>query len=68
MRSRAGFRRALPRSPRRRRHQAPRGAAAPFGLDPSDPQFWSMGLKVIEGLIDELEAMDEKAKAKKSKH
>ncbi|MGB6910879.1 MAG: M3 family oligoendopeptidase [Methyloceanibacter sp.] len=30
----------------------------PFGLDASDPQFWSMGLKVIEGLIDELEAMD----------
>jgi oligoendopeptidase F len=31
---------------------------APFGLDASDPNFWSMGLKVIEGLIDELEAMD----------
>ena len=30
----------------------------PFGLDASDPQFWSMGLKVIEGMIDELEAMD----------
>ena len=30
----------------------------PFGLDASDPHFWSMGLKVIEGLIDELEAMD----------
>jgi oligoendopeptidase F len=30
----------------------------PFGLDASDPQFWSMGLKMIEGLIDELEAMD----------
>jgi oligoendopeptidase F len=30
----------------------------PFGLDASDPQFWSMGLKVLEGLIDELEAMD----------
>jgi oligoendopeptidase F len=30
----------------------------PFGLDASDPQFWSMGLTVIEGLIDELEAMD----------
>ena len=30
----------------------------PFGLDASDPQFWSMGLKVIEDLIDELEAMD----------
>jgi oligoendopeptidase F len=34
---------------------------APFGLDASDPQFWSMGLKVIEGLIDELEAMEGKA-------
>jgi oligoendopeptidase F len=31
---------------------------APFGLDASDPNFWSMGLKVVEGLIDELEAMD----------
>jgi len=30
----------------------------PFGLDASDPQFWSMGLKVIETLIGELEAMD----------
>jgi oligoendopeptidase F len=34
---------------------------APFGLDASDPNFWSMGLKVIEGLIDELEAMDKTA-------
>jgi oligoendopeptidase F len=32
---------------------------APFGLDATDPKFWSMGLKVIEGLIGELEAMDE---------
>jgi oligoendopeptidase F len=38
---------------------------APFGLDASDPNFWSMGLKVIEGLIDELEAMDEKGPAKR---
>ncbi|HUW73177.1 MAG TPA: M3 family oligoendopeptidase [Methyloceanibacter sp.] len=30
---------------------------APFGLDASEPHFWSMGLKVIEGLIDELEEM-----------
>ncbi len=37
---------------------------APFGLDASDPNFWSMGLKVIEGLIDELEAMDKTATAK----
>ena len=29
----------------------------PFGLDASDPQFWNKGLKVIEGMIDELEAM-----------
>ncbi len=28
---------------------------APFGLDASDPAFWSMGLNVIEGFIDELE-------------
>lgn len=31
---------------------------APFGLDASDPGFWVMGLKVIEDMIDELEAMD----------
>ncbi len=30
---------------------------APFGLDASDPGFWAKGLAVIEGLIDELEAM-----------
>ena len=40
---------------------------APFGLDASEPHFWSMGLKVIEGLIDELEAMDETPKPKKSR-
>jgi oligoendopeptidase F len=33
----------------------------PFGLDATEPGFWSMGLKVIEGLIDELEAMDDEA-------
>ena len=31
---------------------------APFGLDASDPQFWQMGLSVIERQIDELEALD----------
>ena len=31
---------------------------APFGLDASDPNFWSMGLKVIEDLITELEEME----------
>jgi oligoendopeptidase F len=30
---------------------------APFGLDAKDPGFWQIGLSVIEGLIDELEAM-----------
>ncbi|WP_422373648.1 M3 family oligoendopeptidase [Hoeflea sp.] len=30
----------------------------PFGLDASDPGFWNRGLGMIEGLIDELEAMD----------
>jgi oligoendopeptidase F len=29
---------------------------APFGLDASDPAFWSRGLAVIESFIDELEA------------
>ncbi|SEP58712.1 oligoendopeptidase F [Faunimonas pinastri] len=31
---------------------------APFGLDASDPGFWQMGLSVISGLIDELEAVE----------
>ena len=30
---------------------------APFGLDARDPGFWSIGLWVIERMIDELEAM-----------
>ncbi len=30
---------------------------APFGLDARDPKFWSLGLSMIEGLIDELEQM-----------
>ena len=28
---------------------------APFGLDASDPAFWSLGLDVIAGFVDELE-------------
>jgi len=28
---------------------------APFGLDATDPNFWAMGLGVVERLIDELE-------------
>jgi len=32
---------------------------APFGLDASDPAFWSKGLDVISGFIDELEAAKE---------
>ncbi len=31
---------------------------APFGLDARDPAFWAKGLGVLEGLIDELEAME----------
>ncbi len=31
---------------------------APFGLDASDPAFWDRGLSMIEGFIDELEAME----------
>ena len=34
---------------------------APFGLDARDPAFWAKGLGVLEGLIDELEAMDKVA-------
>jgi oligoendopeptidase F len=33
----------------------------PFGLDARDPQFWSLGLSMIERLIDELEATDPNA-------
>ncbi|SOC36938.1 oligoendopeptidase F [Rhizobium subbaraonis] len=33
----------------------------PFGLDAADPSFWSKGLSMIEGLIDELEALDKGA-------
>jgi oligoendopeptidase F len=29
----------------------------PFGLDAKDPAFWSIGLSMIEGLIDELESL-----------
>jgi oligoendopeptidase F len=30
---------------------------APFGLDVSDPAFWSKGLSVVSGFIDELEQL-----------
>jgi oligoendopeptidase F len=36
---------------------------APFGLDATDPTFWSKGLSMIEGLIDELEALDRQLQA-----
>ena len=40
---------------------------APFGLDATEPHFWSMGLEMLEGMIDELEAMDqEKMDGKKA--
>ncbi|MGJ0395101.1 MAG: M3 family oligoendopeptidase [Methylocystis sp.] len=31
----------------------------PFGLDARDPAFWNIGLEMIEGLIAELEAMED---------
>jgi oligoendopeptidase F len=31
---------------------------APFGLNAADPAFWTKGLEVISGFIDELEAAD----------
>jgi oligoendopeptidase F len=34
-----------------------RDLMAPFGLDASDPSFWSKGLSVVSGFIDELEAI-----------
>ncbi|MEY1554867.1 M3 family oligoendopeptidase [Yoonia sp. R2331] len=36
-----------------------KGLLAPFGLDASDPAFWDKGLSMIEGFIDELEAMED---------
>jgi oligoendopeptidase F len=30
---------------------------APFGLDASDPAFWTKGLDVVSGMIDELETL-----------
>ena len=30
---------------------------APFGLDACDPAFWSIGVKMIEDMIVELEGM-----------
>src|SRR6202047_4568017 len=30
---------------------------APFGLDAADPKFWSKGLSVVSGFIDELERL-----------
>lgn len=32
---------------------------APFGLDASDPEFWKRGLSMIEGLINELQTLDD---------
>jgi oligoendopeptidase F len=34
-----------------------RDLLAPFGLDAADPSFWSRGLSVVAGLIDELEQL-----------
>jgi len=32
-------------------------ALAPFGLNPRDPAFWTIGTKRLEGLIDQFEAL-----------
>ena len=32
-------------------------ALAPFGLNPRDPAFWTIGTKRLEGLIDQFEAV-----------
>ncbi|MEJ0092320.1 MAG: M3 family oligoendopeptidase [Methylocella sp.] len=34
---------------------------APFGLDARDPAFWQIGLSMIEGMIVELEGLEEKS-------
>jgi oligoendopeptidase F len=31
----------------------------PFGLDASDPAFWDLGLNMIDGMISELEALEQ---------
>ncbi len=31
---------------------------APFGLNAADPEFWTQGLNVISGFIDELEGLE----------
>jgi oligoendopeptidase F len=36
---------------------------APFGLDASDPAFWDKGLGMIEGFIDQLEALEVRSSA-----
>ena len=33
-------------------------ALANFGLDARQPTFWSLGLDMISGMIDELEGLD----------
>ncbi|MGB7335760.1 MAG: M3 family oligoendopeptidase [Salaquimonas sp.] len=35
----------------------------PFGLDASDPEFWSKGIALISGLIDELDTLDKQIAA-----
>ena len=61
---RAGRKRARTGSFNRRRPLAAGGSKhhkellAPFGLDASDPRFWDKGLSMIEGFIDELEALE----------
>jgi oligoendopeptidase F len=35
----------------------------PFGLDATDPQFWTQGISLISGLIDELEEIEKELAA-----
>lgn len=35
----------------------------PFGLDATDPQFWTQGISLISGLIDELEKIEKELAA-----
>ncbi|MHC3126461.1 hypothetical protein OB03_03740, partial [Brevundimonas sp. GN22] len=32
-------------------------ALEPFGLNPRDPAFWTIGTKRLEGLVDQFEAL-----------
>ncbi len=40
---------------------------APFGLNATDPNFWQQGLSMLEGMIDELEAINAQIEKQKKR-